>query len=721
MANADVEIRLRLINEASQGVKKAEQDAQKGAEKTATATERAAAKAATAAERGAAQQRSAYKRTAQAREQLGIRSERTIQREIDRTVAAYNRLARSGTASWREQGRAAEQMRQRVTQLTNEMGKLTAAQKAVGAFKAGASVAAGTVAAGAVLKAPVLKGMAFDEQLAHIANDAFQERDKLGRIQGKEQLREAINSAQRTSGGTQDSLAETMNSLISSGEMSIDEASKMLPVLAKAATASGTDIDKLTELALTAMRTYSVKAEEIPNILNQTLAAGHAGGFKLNRLVDFLPTQMARAAESGMSGRADYAALAALNQSALRTSGNQEEAGRSVQTILSLLNDKSVAEQVKRTTGVNLPKYLASQKDKGVSSIDAFTGLLQKSVEKNSSYKALQAKLASAKNDEERTATLEGMAAIAQRSSLGSMVPNRRAMMALLAMMNEQSYMQDVRRQIMENDVATGGVLDKDFEVISEESGFKTRQAGEVASITQQTALRGLNEKIGETADGFSKLAGEYPALVGGMVAATTALTAFAGAAGLASLAMGGRAIAGRALGGIGGRVAAGAGIRSLASRASAGSAVRGIGAGAMSIGKGALKAVGKGGVLAVGTMAGEYALEKTFGEDSAVARYGSAALNGAAIGATVGSIIPGVGTAIGAAAGGAIGLIAQGLSDWFSSDDAPKAEAQQEPAEINAQFQIGLAPGLVLQSQSMQTSGGNIRMNTGNLMTGAP
>ena len=62
-----------------------------------------------------------FARMAQARETLGIRSEHRIQQEILRTQAAYQRLANSGTMSWREQ-RAAEQMRQTVGRLNAEMG-----------------------------------------------------------------------------------------------------------------------------------------------------------------------------------------------------------------------------------------------------------------------------------------------------------------------------------------------------------------------------------------------------------------------------------------------------------------------------------------------------------------------------------------------------------------------------------------------------------------------
>ena len=45
---------------------------------------------------------------------LGIRSEQNIQREIQRTEAAYNRLQKSGMLSMREQARANRNGRQKV-------------------------------------------------------------------------------------------------------------------------------------------------------------------------------------------------------------------------------------------------------------------------------------------------------------------------------------------------------------------------------------------------------------------------------------------------------------------------------------------------------------------------------------------------------------------------------------------------------------------------------
>ena len=61
------------------------------------------------------------KRMTQARASLGIKGERDIQREITKTIAAYNRLERSGTVSATELSRAHESMLKRVSTLNREM------------------------------------------------------------------------------------------------------------------------------------------------------------------------------------------------------------------------------------------------------------------------------------------------------------------------------------------------------------------------------------------------------------------------------------------------------------------------------------------------------------------------------------------------------------------------------------------------------------------------
>ncbi|ECB7405069.1 hypothetical protein E1K39_27620, partial [Salmonella enterica subsp. enterica serovar Java] len=96
-----------------------------------------------------------YRRSARARETLAIRSERAIQREIDRTTAAYNRLSRSGTLTAREQARAYTAMKNKVAALNGEMGNLTRLERVRMAGGQIGAVAGGITAAALPFVAPV--------------------------------------------------------------------------------------------------------------------------------------------------------------------------------------------------------------------------------------------------------------------------------------------------------------------------------------------------------------------------------------------------------------------------------------------------------------------------------------------------------------------------------------------------------------------------------------
>jgi hypothetical protein len=664
--NIEVGIALTLSNRASGALRQAEQEAVKGANKAGSATQQAANKAAQAATRGAAMQQNSYQRLAQARERLGVRSEHIIQREIDRTRAAYNRLAQSGSMTWREQARAADQMRQRVTALTNEMGKLTGKQRAMGALKFGAAAASGVAAAGYVLKDPIQKAIDFDYRLAGMANTAFAERDTAGRKVGMKTLEDAVNNAVKEGGGTREGAAEALDAMIASGAVSSSDAIKMLPQLMKASTASGADAGELANIGIRAMQSFGVSAEELPNVLNMAIAAGQAGGFELRDMARWLPQQMAAAKMSGLSGRNDLSAMLALNQAAAITAGTKDEAGNNVANLLRKINSQDTAAKVKKVMGINLSQYLQDSRAKGVNSIDAFGALLSKSVEKDPRYKKLQAELAGAKDDDERRKTLESMSSIAQGSGIGKIIQDQQAIMALIAMMNNQGYMQDVRRQVLANDVASGGAIDANFALMQDTTGFKMRQAMEQKDRAQKEALDELTPAIGKAADLFGDLAGKFPMMTGASTLAATSLTALAGAAGLASLTMGGGAL---------GKAAGAAGALGKAAAPVAGVAVAG----------------------GVGYVVGEEfinpAINKTVQEISGKEH------------ATLGTWI----------------------SDLLHEEDevdkiiTPMKPPEQPPVDVNAQLQVTLDPRLVLQSQTMQATGGNVRMNTGNIMSGAP
>lgn len=476
-------------------------------------------------------QRAEWERMSKAREILGVRSEQSIQREIKRTEAAYQRLAQSGQLSWREQQRAAQAMRREVTALTNEMGKLTGMQKAAATGRGVLGAVAGATAAGYVLKPAADKAMAYDLRLAHMANTAFSDRDLAGRKSGAKSLDSAIVAAIRQGGGTRDQAAETLDALIASGAMNVGDASGLLPTLMKSSTASGADAKELAGIAIRGMQTFKIQAGDLPNVIDMAMAAGQAGGFELKDMAKWLPQQMAAASASGLTGTKGFAKLAALNQAAVITAGSKDEAGNNLVNLLAKINSSDTAQDAKKL-GINLPKYLAQQRSKGVDSVDAFVGLVDQTVSKQTAWKQLQAKLKDAKDDTEKRETLESMASIVQGSGVGKLVQDRQALMALVAIMNNRDYVSDVQAKTLNG----AGATDRNFDLISDTASFKTGQAGNEKEIAQQRAMDNLTPSIGALADKTVELAREYPGLTAATVGATVALTALAAAAGAAGL-----------------------------------------------------------------------------------------------------------------------------------------------------------------------------------------
>lgn len=482
-----------------------------------------------------------YARMTQARERLGIRSEKSIQREIQATQAAYQRVARAGSLSMAEQARAADAAKRKISELTNEMGKLTSAQKAAGAAKGVAAVGMGVVAAGAVLKNPLEKAMDYEERMAQMSNTAYAGKDLATRKAGMAQLDGAVQKAYRTGGGTREGAAGALDMMVSSGTMQVADAIKALPQIMKAATAGGANPEEIAAIAIRAQQNMKIDPSRMPNVLNMAMAAGQAGGFELKDMAKWLPAQMAAASLSGLTGEAGFAKLAALNQAAATTAGSKDDAGNNVVNLLAKINSADTAKDVKKTTGLDLPKYLSEQRGKGVDSVDAFAALVRGQLTGNKEYQGLQTKLAATgKDDPARAQMLESMAKIAQGTAIGSVVQDRQAMMPLIAMMNDPAYMQGVLGKVNAANVGAGGAVDENFALIESLNSFKVRMAWQNKDTAMQAAYGETGGAVGGVASAFSSLAQSAPLLTGATIAATTALLAFSGTAGLAALAMGG-------------------------------------------------------------------------------------------------------------------------------------------------------------------------------------
>ncbi|WP_246019978.1 phage tail tape measure protein [Limnobaculum zhutongyuii] len=310
----------------------------KGTTKAVTDAEKAAAKAGNVQKKTAEQSvrstRTAaeeFRRAAKARENLGIRSEQTIQREIAQTIASYNRLAKSGVMSAREQERAYGSMKQRVRELKSEMQGVGRAAQRMGNLKRwggnAMSLAGGLAAGAAVIAKPISNQMTYERSLSYMTNTAFSNEDMAGRVAGRKKLAASIRAAVTAGGGTKEDAADAMNTMLASGAVGYDTANKWLPDIMKNATGSKASANDLATLAVKAKQSFGLSDEEIPTAINMAIAAGKAGNFELKDMAKHLAPQMAAARATGMSGIDDFGKILALNEMSGITAGSSDEAG----------------------------------------------------------------------------------------------------------------------------------------------------------------------------------------------------------------------------------------------------------------------------------------------------------------------------------------------------------------------------------------------------------
>ncbi|HHF0368142.1 TPA: phage tail tape measure protein [Haemophilus influenzae] len=490
---------------------------------------------------------------AQARERLGVRSEHKIQQEINHTIAAYNRLKRSGTATSRELARAAEATRSKIAGLNAEMGKTTWGQRLGNVGTAIASVGAGMAAGAMVMAQPMKKEMDYDRRLAMVSNTAFSDRDVAGRIAGKKELHDAVKSAVETGGGTKEEALGALDKLLASGTVKAETAMKLLPTLQKGAVATGASTEDLSAIAISAMQQFGISEDQIGAVLDKAVAAGQAGNFELSDMARWLPQQMAAAKSAGLSGMDGFEALLVANQQARVTAGTSDEAGNNLVNLLAKLTSKETADRFSKleikgkdgkTHGIDFIKSMENEKKQGKNSIEAFGSIMDMVIGEDKRYQALKAKLKTAKKEEQQ-ALIEQMTNLVEGTAIGQIISDRQALMALLGIRNNVELGKQVKEEVTNSDGAT----DKSHKVVISTNSAKVEQAKNAVEFAQMEGMKSFNNALGDAATKLAEYAKAYPYLTSTLTTAGTVITALSTAAIAASGAL---ALLGVKRGGIG-------------------------------------------------------------------------------------------------------------------------------------------------------------------------
>ncbi|MEY0017754.1 phage tail tape measure protein [Providencia rettgeri] len=529
-------------DDASKAITKAMRDSTKESQNAEKAQEKLSKRQRTTSEEGIRQNRALgeeIKRQNRARETLGIRAERAIQREIQQTIASYNRLARSGTLSIDEQSRAYERMRQRVSQLRVEMqgmNRLARVSDIAGSIaKAGGALVAG----GMAVAPPVKKQMTYEQQLLGMANTAYEGEDFDGRLQGAKELDATIRNTISQYGGTKEDAAQALNDLLASGNFTGEDVKGLLPLIQQYSVAGNVSSADLASVAIALKRNYKIDTpEKLKRAFDMAMKSGQKGSVEFPDLAKWLSQLLAASNSLGMEGLEDLGVLFSAIEAAPATAGSNDEAANNIKNLLLKLNSTDAANRAKQIKvdgyGIDLSGTLINARKNGINPIDAALGLTDKIAEANPEYKKLQQKLDSGGlDDAERQRTTMAMAKILEGSALGQLIADQQALLGLVALRSQRKYMLDVRKDIFQQmNAAPGeGEGDLSYKIMATGNQFKVQKAKEQSDFAEMDAVKPLSDSLGSLSEKFTDFSKEFPGLTTAVMGAKTGIEAMTQAA----------------------------------------------------------------------------------------------------------------------------------------------------------------------------------------------
>jgi phage tail tape measure protein, TP901 family len=461
---------------------------------------------------------------------LGIRTEREIRREIQRTQAAYNAMAKSGRASHSELARAAQQTRSRIRELNAEMNSGSRFNRMIQGGKSLArgatSVAAGVMAGGYVLAQPVSRTMDYDTELRHATNTMYAGKTLAEKRASMEEINKTVNDAAYIGGTSKEKALEAMNTMVASGSMSDAAVKNLLPTVMKTAAAAGAESNDIAGIVTKALQA-GFKESDIPALLDRAMQSGMDGGFELKDMARWLPQQLAAMKAAGMGATLDnFSSLLTGNQLSYMTAGSADEAGNNMVNLLAKIPSQDIITKAKKIDingqeGFNFIDSLNKRKDAGMNSLDALVDVVGEVISKDAKSRAFMEKMAAAQGDDAKLALLEEQKALVDGSVVGQLVSDRQAQMALYSLI----YNKQEAARLQQGQANAAGAVDNNYQFVAEGSGFKKEQLKTAYSEAEYGAFSSFTDMVANKLKGIADWAR------GNQEAAQTAVAAGQGAA----------------------------------------------------------------------------------------------------------------------------------------------------------------------------------------------
>ena len=400
-----------------------------------------------------------------------------------------------------------KKVRQEARQAWQQMSTL---EKTTHRMQRVGSLAAGVTAAAWVLKEPVKKTMDFDMRMRHMSNTAYAGESLDRRRVGVKELEAAINSAVRSYGGNRDSAAGALDSIIASGVLQPDAAMRMLPAIQKAATGFNAETEDIAAIGIAAVQNMKVNADEIGKVLDMAGKGGQEGGFELNNMARWLPEQLAGAGNAGMSGQKGIARVIAMNQLARTTAGSADQAGNNVSNLIGKLKSSDTLTAFNKKFDIDLTDRYKKGMLEGKDTMEVFADTLTEIVGKDKKFAQAVKMAEKAKAEGDKSAaTWEQISSVMEGSVVGQVIRDKEAGMALTAYMSNRELGQEIYQKVLD----AQGVVDDNFQLVQEGSGYKTQQGQNEKDIKTQEALEPFNNLLGVAAEKLVEFSQAFPQL----------------------------------------------------------------------------------------------------------------------------------------------------------------------------------------------------------------
>lgn len=464
---------------------------------------------------------------------------------IGQNLAKFDKAAtatRQVATEMRKIGDEASRANREVSKLEQAGGRLR------GIMQGMAKGLAGTMAFSHVVADPLRRAADYDTQLRQLSNTAYAGESLAVRRAGMGTLNASITSAVRSGGGNREQALGALNELVGSGTFeNVKDAADLLPLIMRGSTASGAAPTDIAQIVIRAKQNMGIgDTKGMAEALDRAMSAGQAGGFELKDMARWLPNQMALASSIGLRGQSGLTELLAANQASVMTAGSRDEAGNNLVNLLGKINSQDTAQDFKKL-GIDLPGTLSAGQAKGMSSLEAFVALVDKVVSDDPRFKRAKA-AADRATGADKQGALSAQVDLLQGSSVGKVVQDRQALMALVALMGNQGYLAKVKGKINNS----GGSIDSAAALINEGAGYAFDQRNFEREKAQTDAMTLANGAVAKLAEAQTDLYRKYPDFsmaVEGATVAVSALAAAAAGAGAMNLLTGGAGAASFAAG----------------------------------------------------------------------------------------------------------------------------------------------------------------------------